>query len=165
MNHTRIPADGIVVTTTTVREEWLDYNQHMNVACYVLVFDLGIDDIKTIFGLNAKSREMQQRSTVALEAHVTYQREALRGEKLRVESRILACDGKRLHYAQEMYRGSELLATQEMLSISFNLATRRTCPFEPAVMARIRQLETAQARLPRPTWAGRTIGLGGKRPA
>lgn len=53
------------------------------------------------------------RSTAALEARITYQREASKGERLRVETRLIDFDGKRSYLYQEMYRDEALLATQE----------------------------------------------------
>lgn len=156
--------DGIVLTHLTVRPEWLDYNDHMNVAWYNAAFDLAIEDLKAAYGLDAAYRLAHGRSTVALEAHITYQREATLGDALRIESRILATDGKRLHLAQAMFRDATLLATQETLSLSFDLAARRSCPFDPALRARIDALVAAQAAGPRPTWIGRRIGLDSPRP-
>ena len=47
------PENGVVVTSYTVMPEWLDYNNHMNVAYYVGTFDLGIDALKAIYGIDA----------------------------------------------------------------------------------------------------------------
>ena len=35
---------GSPVYEGAVKSEWIDFNQHMNVAYYVLAFDLGIED-------------------------------------------------------------------------------------------------------------------------
>jgi acyl-CoA thioester hydrolase len=155
---------GIVLTHLTVKPEWLDYNAHMNVAYYHAAFDLAIEDLKIAYGLTEAYRSTQQRSTVALESHITYQNEAHRGDALRIESRILATDGKRLHLGQAMYRAETLLATLETLSLSFDLATRRSCRFDPTLLARIEALQQAQSGLPKPGWIGRTIGLHTPRP-
>jgi acyl-CoA thioester hydrolase len=164
MDTNALPDNGIVVSTLTVKPEWLDYNQHMNVAYYVFAFDLAIDDLKDTYGLTEAYRLAQQCSTVALEAHITYQNEATLDEVLRIESRILDTDGKRLHLAQAMYRDTTLLATQETLSISFDLQTRRARPFDPALLQRIQALQQAQLTLPRPSWAGRIISLASGKP-
>lgn len=164
MSRGDLPADGVVVSRTTVEADWLDYNDHMNVAFYVLAFDRAIDDIKAVFGIDEAYRRAQGRSTVALEAHITYRNEASLGDLLEVRTRIADCDTKRVHFAQEMYRGPDLLATRESLGISFDLAARRTCPFEPAVLARIEALHAAQAAGPRLAWLGRRVGLHQGRP-
>lgn len=154
-----IPDNGIVVTEAAVLAEWLDYNDHMNVAYYVAAFDLGIDELKAVYGIDGDYIESEQRSTVALEAHITYQNEASLGDKLRIETRILDFDGKRTHLYQEMYRGDALLATQETLSIGFDLKARRSCSFDPAITPNIERLLDAQRSLPRPDGIGRTVGI------
>jgi acyl-CoA thioester hydrolase len=163
-NPVALPSDGLVITRLEVLPAWLDYNGHMNVAYYIAAFDLAIEDLKAAYGLDAAYREAHQRSTVALESHITYQQEAHLGEALRIESRILGTDGRRLHVAQAMYRDTTLLATQEALSVSFDLDTRRTCFFDPPLKARIDMLQAAQAVTGTPSWVGRRIGLDTRRP-
>ena len=153
------PKNGIVITEATVQPEWLDYNDHMNVAYYIAVFDTGIDDLKAVYGITGTYIEVQKRSTVALEAHITYQNEASIGEKLRVETRIIDFDAKRTHLYQEMYRDATLLATQETLSISFDLNARKSCEFEPRIAENIAALYEAQRELERPEWVGRAVGI------
>lgn len=159
-----LPADGLVITRLEVLPAWLDYNGHMNVAYYIAAFDLAIEDLKATYGLDAAYREAHRRSTVALESHITYQQEAHLGEALRIESRILGTDGRRLHIAQAMYRDTTLLATQEALSVSFDLDARRSCPFDPPIKARIDVLQAAQAIAGTPSWVGRRVGLDTRRP-
>ena len=154
-----IPENGVVTTEASVLAEWLDYNDHMNVAYYIAVFDMGIDDLKAVYGISGSYIETQKRSTVALEAHITYQNEASIGEKLRVETRIIDFDAKRTHLYQEMYRDDELLATQETLSISFDLNARKSCEFEPRIAESIAALCEAQRDLERPEWVGRAVGI------
>ena len=154
-----IPDNGVVFTTATVLSEWLDYNGHMNVVYYVAAFDIGIDKLKAVYGIDSDYIATEQRSTVALEAHITYQNEASLGQALRIGSRILDFDSKRTHLYQEMYRGDDLLATQETLSISFDLKARKSQPFAPTIAANIEAMYEAQRGLPRPDWVGRAIGI------
>jgi acyl-CoA thioester hydrolase len=154
-----IPDEGVVITHYTVLPEWLDYNNHMNVAYYIATFDLGIDALKAVYGINPSYIEREQRSTVALEAHITYQNEASLGEQLDVHTRVLDFDTKRTHLYQEMYRSDVLLATQETLSISFDLRARKSCAFDVTIAARIAALHEAQQALPRPDWVGSSVGI------
>ncbi|MBX9607042.1 MAG: thioesterase family protein [Gammaproteobacteria bacterium] len=164
MHAVDLPPNGLVLTHATVVPEWLDYNGHMNVAYYTQVFDLAVDAYKAVIGLTLEYIESTGRSTVALESHVTYQQEAHLGDELRVETRVLGCDGKRAHIYQELYRDSTLLATQESLALSFDKATRRSAPFEPHIAEGYRRMVEAQAGIPRPAWVGRAISLTAKKP-
>jgi acyl-CoA thioester hydrolase len=165
MNEVQIPENGIVVTTVTVLKEWLDYNDHMNVAYYVAAFDLGVDAVKVTVGIDSEYIETRKRSTVALEAHITYQNEASLDERLRIETRVIDFDGKRTHLYQEMYRDGDLLATQETLSISFDLEARRTSPFEAHVARNYERMLDAQKTLPRPVWVGRRVNIRQAKPS
>lgn len=159
MSKDTLPDDGVVRVVATVKPEWLDYNDHMNVAWYVAAFDIGIDAYKDTIGISLDYIAKQQRSTVALEAHITYQNEASLGDELRIDTRVIDFDGKRVHIYQEMYRDETLCATQETLSISFDTAARRTCPFADDIAANYRRMLEAQRALPVPDWVGRSVGI------
>jgi carnitine 3-dehydrogenase len=78
---------------------------------------------------------------------------------LLIKSRVLDCSAKAAHLYQEMYRGDQLLSTQEQLMLHVSLETRRTSNFEPAVLAALQLMQAAQQDLPRPDWIGRRIGI------
>ena len=164
MSFPALPADGIVSTQAEVLPEWLDYNDHMNVAYYIAAFDLGIDAFKATVGIDLDYIENNKKSTVALESHITYQQEASLGEKLHINTRLLDYDGKRCHIYQEMFRGNTLLSTQETLSISFDTALRKSCPFADDVAPRYQQMFEAQKSLPVPEWVGKSVGIKRKKP-
>ena len=155
----QLPTNGVVSYATTVKRDWLDYNDHMNVAYYVMAFDLAIDAFTEVIGLSREYVEHRHRSTVALESHITYRREASLGNELRIDTRVIDFDGKRAHLCQEMYRGDQLLATQETLSISFDTAARKSCMFDDAIAQGYERMVAAQSKLPVPTWLGRSVGI------
>jgi acyl-CoA thioester hydrolase len=150
-----------------VRPEWVDYNGHMNVAYYVMVFDHGTDRLLDHLGLGRIYRDADGRSVFVVEAHVTYDRELKAGDEVAVSSRILGRDDKRLHVFHEMRRVDDeaLAATSELLFLHVDMSTRSATPFPDAAKARIDALIRMQSGLPLPDRAGRAIGLGTKRPA
>ena len=154
-----LPTNGIVTTFNTVKPEWLDYNDHLNVAYYVMLFDWGTDAFKAVVGIDLDHIEREKRSTVALESRIAYQSEASLGDDLRIDTRAIDFDGKRVHYYQEMFRGDEKIASSETLSISFDTASRRTCPFEDNVARNYEQLLQAQRSLGQPEWVGSIISI------
>lgn len=154
-----IPANGIVTSHGIVKSEWLDYNDHLNVAYYVLLFDLGIDAFKAVVGIDLDYIKRKALSTVALESRIAYLAEASLGDELRIDTRVIDFDGKRMHYYQEMFRGEELVSAQETLSISFDSKARRSCPFADDIALSYERLFEAQRGLGRPEWVGRVIGI------
>ena len=47
----KLPRTAVVSYAATVQRDWLDYNEHMNVAYYVMAFDLAIDAFKEVIGI------------------------------------------------------------------------------------------------------------------
>ena len=154
-----LPADGVVITENTVSPDWIDYNGHMNVAYYVMLFDWGTDKLKEVVGIDLDYISREKRSTVALESRIAYLTEASLGEQLQVASRVIDFDGKRVHYYQEMHKDGQRAALSETLSISFDTARRRTCNFESAVAHNYEVLRDAQRKLPHPEWVSHKIGI------
>ena len=151
--------DGIHVSSLRVVPEWLDYNGHMNVAYYSLAFDVAGENFVKELGMGEEYTERTRNSWMVVEAHITYQNEARLDEELRISSRALAASPKAAHLYQEMYRGGELLATQEQLVLHVSLETRRSSPFEAEVYANLEAAIAKQAHLAVPEWVGRTIGI------
>lgn len=148
-----------------VRPEWIDYNGHMNVAYYVLVFDHATDAALDHLGIGEVYRKATKSSVFVGEMHVTYEREVRAGEPIRVASRILAFDNKRLIVFHEMRNNQEdLVATNEVLCLHVDLASRRTAPLPARVAERIERIAVRHARLSRPSRTGRAIGLDVRRP-
>jgi acyl-CoA thioester hydrolase len=143
-----------------VLPEWIDANDHMNLAYYTVLFDYATDALFDAIGIGRQYKDSTGNGTFVVETHNLYERELLLGERVRVATQILAMDGKRLHLAHEMFMaaGDGLrVATQELMYLHVNLSTRRVSPFPDAVRERVAAAASAHARLPRPDWAGRRI--------
>src|SRR3989454_12794582 len=144
-----------------VRPEWIDYNGHMNMAYYLVVFDFATDEFLNWVGLDERHRRQHRVTTFCLEAHVTYHREVRSGDPLRFTTLLLGHDAKRIHYIHAMYHSREgyLASTNELMSLHVDLATRRGAPMAPEITARLAAIQAAHDALPRPPQAGRRIGL------
>lgn len=145
----------------TVLPEWTDYNGHMNLAYYVLIFDHATDAFYDHVGLGRKYREATGGSTFAVEAHVTYDREVMAGAEVRVATRLLDHDEKRIHYFHEMFDAASgaLSSTTELMAVHVDLNVRRVAPMPAAIRERLAAVKAAHAALPRPDQAGRIIGI------
>jgi acyl-CoA thioester hydrolase len=144
MDKKKFPTDGIIVTNLEIIPEWIDYNNHMNVVYYALAFETGFDAYKDLIGMDLDYINSRNLSTVSLESHICYKKEADLDDALRIETRVVNVDHKRAHIYQEMYRKKDLLATQETLSISFNTLTRKTQDFELEIVKNYIRLLNSQ---------------------
>lgn len=158
----RQPSAGLLALhRERVRPEWIDYNGHMNLAYYMLAFDHATDAFFDHLGLGAAYLEANACSTFTLEAHITYDRELMADAPMRFATQLLGHDAKRLHYMHFMYHEEEgfLASTNELISLHVDMAARRAAPMPEAVLAGLDAIAAAQAALPRPPQAGRTISL------
>ena len=146
-----------------VRPEWIDYNGHMNVGYYQVVFDFAADAFFDFLGLTQEFRKRHGSTTFALECHANFLREVKEGDPLRFEARLLDFDAKRIHFYQEMFHGTEgyLAASQESLSSHVSMATRRTAPMPAELLERLAAVKAAHAVLPRPWQVGHVIRAAG----
>ena len=146
-----------------VHPDWVDYNGHMNVAYYVLVFDHATDAFLDHIGLDEEHRTTTGQSVFVAEAHVTYEQEVMEGAPLRVTTQVLDCDAKRMHVFHRMYvdDGGDVVvvATNELMILGVDLNARRVAPLADTVAANLDAMYTEHGSLARPDQAGRPIGI------
>lgn len=144
-----------------VLPEWIDYNGHMNDACYVLVFSRAIDEFMLQIGLDETFRTEYQVSIYTLQSMVHYLREVSLGEPLLVEARLLESDAKKLRVFFTMRHGDNgmELAAMETLLLHMDMAAHRAAPMLADTAARVEALQQRQRHLDWPVLAGRSIAL------
>jgi len=111
-------------------------------------------------GIGWSYLESEGRSTFTLSMNVDYLREVFAGEQVIVQSRLLDCDGKRVHYFHEMRRSDgHVAATNELLAMHVNMTTRRSEPFPEDIQKRLAWMKNAHAAMPLPSQVGRKLGI------
>ena len=120
------------ISDQTIKKEWIDYNNHMNMAYYVLVFDDVWEIILKKFKMGEDSAKSTQMSTMVVETHTTYNSEVKLGDEVEINLTYFDHDKKRLHFKMEMIEKSskKLSATLEMLSLYIDLKQRKVAEFE-----------------------------------
>ena len=123
---------SLLLSTTKIINDWTDYNGHMNLAFYILVFDKGAENILSKFQMGEQSAKTTRKSTMAVESHTTYNNEVKENEEVDVYLSYFDHDKIRLHYKLEMYEKSKniLSATTEVLSLYIDLNHRKVAEFE-----------------------------------
>jgi len=143
---------GVEVLRGQVLPEWIDINDHMNVAYYVLAFDQGVDLLWGRFGLSDEYFEQHGSSTFAVESHITWQREISEAEPYIITSQILAYDEKRIHQFMRMYHADDhyLCATAEWMNLHVDIGARRVAPWPAQILDGIAQYAGRQGEWPWP---------------
>ncbi len=154
-----------VSSVMTVEPQWIDYNGHLNVAYYNVLFDRAVDELYELVGLGPDYLKQHQHSTMVVEAHVRYLRELKQGDPVRVVVQLLDCDTKRIYLFEELRHATEnwLSATSENMTLGVDMTTKKVSPFAPSVVDALAKMKAAHAKLPWPEAAGRSVQMPAKR--
>lgn len=146
---------------STVREEWIDYNGHLNEAYYVLIFSHATDAMIDWMGMEEAYRQSSGLTVYTLETHVCYLDEVHAGASVHVDTRLLDLDAKRIRLFHTMTRADDgkSLCTAEMLMACVDSSGPKTTPFPEVTAKRLGDLYAAQSKQPWPERAGRAIAV------
>ena len=143
-----------------IEKDWIDYNGHLNMAYYTVLFDRAADEVSAILGMGPDYAQERRFTTYTAEIHISYVRELHLTDRVRASYQLLDHDEKRLHSFQELrHVDGWLAATCECLTLHIDMAGPKVAPFPPDVLARVETLRASHAHLPRPERAGRSIGI------
>lgn len=147
--------------TGTARPEWVDYNGHMMDGYYLVAFTEATEAFLEHLGFGAAYLTRTGATIYTAEAHLNFVREVKGGAPLRYLTHLLGHDAKRIHLFHQMLAGDEpyLAATNEVMFLHVDPGGPRVTPMPAEHQARLAAIAAAQAGLPRPPQAGRSIGL------
>ena len=134
-------------------------NGHLNLAYYVVVFDLATDKLYAALGIGDVYREATGFSCFTAETHTVYEREVRLGDRLRVHGWLLGADSKRVHYFHELFHvdSGERSAVQELMALHIDMRVRRVAPFPEDRLAALADAVARFAPAEPPKGAGRRI--------
>jgi len=153
-----------VSSVMRVEPQWIDYNGHLNMAYYNVLFDRAVDEIYALIGVGAEYVAARRQSIFTAEVHVRYLRELHAGDPVRVTFQLFDYDAKRLHYFEQLFHAEAgfVSATSENLSLHVDMVSKKTAAFPHEVTARLAEMKASHALLPIPEAAGRRIGMKGR---
>ena len=122
----------MILKTEKIIKEWTDYNNHLNVAYYVHVFDIAADIMLDNFKMGGVSAKKEKKSTFVVEMHTNYNQEVKLGEEVETHLTYIDHDKKRIHYKLSMFHKEKkyLAATNEVLSLYVDLNQRKVVEFD-----------------------------------
>lgn len=131
---------------TRVKPEWVDHYGHMNLAYYLVAFDMASDVLWPKLNLGRKFRA-RGFGTFCAESWQAYTREVTLDVPLACDSELLAFDEKRFLARHVMYHAEEgwEVAQNEVLYLCVSLETRRVTTWPEDVLERCRALVTGGA--------------------
>ena len=113
-------------------KEWTDYNGHINLSYYILVFDMGAEIMLSKFKMGEYAAKTTKKSTMVVETNTNYINEVKENDDVIISLSHVDHDKKRLHYKLEMHDKSKniLSATTEVLALYIDLNKRKVSEFE-----------------------------------
>jgi len=150
-----------VSSTMRVEPGWIDYNGHLNMAYYLVLFDRAVDEAFAVAGLGPDYLRERDCSYFTAEIHTVYRRELSLREEVRATVQLIDYDEKRVHAYLELREAREgwVAATCEKLFLHVDMRSRSVCPFPPDILSNLAAVKAAHGRLSRPETLGRSIGL------
>src|SRR5262249_35935715 len=144
-----------------VEPQWIDYNGHLNMAYYNVLFDRAVDEVYELLGIGLNYLKRDHHSTFTAEVHIRYVRELHEGDPVRVTFQLLDYDSKRIHYFEQLFHATEgwVSATSENMTLHVDMASKKVAPFPATVMGTLARMKPAHPQLPRPEGGGRRIGM------
>jgi acyl-CoA thioester hydrolase len=144
-----------------VESQWIDYNGHLNMAYYNVLFDRAVDEVYELLGIGAEYLKNHRHSTFTAEVHVRYVRELQEGDPVRVTFQLLDFDSKRFHYFEQLFHATEgwVSATSENMTLHVDMTTKKVAPFPPSILRTFARMKAAHSQLPCPEAAGRRIAM------
>lgn len=158
-------AAPFVTSVMQIEPGWIDYNGHLNMAYYNVLFDRAIDQMWLELGIGPDYLKTRGGSTFTAECHVRYLREVHLGDPVRVHVYLIAADEKRIHTFEELRHAEQgwLSATSENMGMHVDMSVRKVAPFPPDIQARVDRVAAAHRALQKPEGIGRSVAMPSKR--
>ena len=124
---------SVYLSSQKIIKDWIDYNNHMNVSYYLLIFDkFGADTLNDIFKMGKHSAKTTKKSTMMVQSNITYNQELLLNDEIDINLVYFDHDKKRLQYKMEMIHKEKkyLASTIEVLALYVDLNERKVAEFE-----------------------------------
>ena len=124
---------SVFLSSQKIIKDWIDYNNHMNVSYYLLIFDkFGADVLNDTFKMGEHSAKTTGKSTMIVETNITYNQELKIDDVVDVNLVYFDHDKKRLQYKMEIIHKEKkfLASTIEVLALYVDLNTRKVAEFE-----------------------------------
>lgn len=153
----RATPSALASVVRQVRDEWIDYNGHLNEAYYISFISDATDELLIEIGMGPDYRSASKCSLFTAESHIRYLGQILPESTVEIRNYIISVDVRKIVSWHEIWSNGELAATAEQVGVHVDSTTGRACPFPlPIRSTLVRHLISA------PEAAGRSISLTGQ---
>ena len=126
------------VSTGSVKEDWIDYNGHMNMAYYVQCFEESSDFLLEHMDLGYRYAIEEQKGVFVIKCEVNYRKEINLHENFIISLEELECKGKKLIVGLKMLNEkNEKIADYKILNLNVDLETKKSNAFSSKIIAQL----------------------------
>ena len=128
----------IKVSQGKVKEDWIDYNGHMNMAYYVQCFEESSDFLLEHMDLGYRYAIEEQKGVFVIKCEINYRKEINLDENFIISLEELVCKGKKLIVGLKMLNeNNETIADYKILNLNVDLETKKSSTFSPKIIAQL----------------------------
>ena len=156
-SHNQIP---FLSSVKTVLPEWIDYNGHLNMAYYNVLFDTGADEAFAEMGFGPDYAATRKMTTYSADFRLRYLREIHEGDRVRVGFHLLDTTNKSFHFCQWLlHEDGWLSATGEGVGLHVDMTGPNVAPYPADVAAKVEKMRADHAKFAAPDFVGLPLGL------
>ncbi len=140
-------SDGMseVTYTGVIYPQYVDHMGHMNVQYYVALFDQATWVLFDRVGLSSLYFTEHVRGMAALEQHIHYRREVFAGTVITITSEILSVFDKTVQFRHSMRDHQNVASTCDMVGAHLDRVAHKAVPFPPDIRANLVARSSAPA--------------------
>jgi acyl-CoA thioester hydrolase len=125
----------IKVSKGTIKEDWIDYNGHMNMAYYVQCFEESCDYILELLELGHKYALEEKKGVFVIKCKIDYREEITLNEKFKIYVSTMNIEGKKLILDLTMLNvDDKVIANYHILNLNVDLITKKSCNFSNSIL-------------------------------
>ena len=126
------------VSTGSVKEDWIDYNGHMNMAYYVQCFEESSDFLLEHMDLGYRYAIEEQKGVFVIKCEINYRKEINLHEIFIISLEELICKGKKLIVGLKMLNAiNETIADYKILNLNVDLESKKSVTFSTAITGQL----------------------------
>ena len=128
----------IKVSKGIVKEYWIDYNGHMNMAYYVQCFEESSDFLLERMDLGYRYAIEEQKGVFVIKCEINYRKEINLHESFIISLEELDCKGKKLIVCLKMLNANnETIADYKILNLNVDLKAKKSSAFSKKIIAQL----------------------------
>ena len=121
-----------------VKEEWIDYNGHMNMAYYVQCFEESSDYLLEIINLGYEYAIKQQKGVFVIKCEINYKREIKIDEYFNIDLKSIECKGKKLIVDLSMINDDGVeVADYRIINLNVDLKNKKSIFFDAEIISQL----------------------------